>query len=174
MRTRTAGALFAGLVIGLAPVAAASAAPSAPGLHGQTECTFTVHGPAYLWDAPSYRSTIIGGKHTGDVVTSPDTCTYYYEGFHSVTRSNGTVAFIFASNLVHPAPALHNVSTWTLTSTAHVLDGPNSGNILGTKTAGQTVTSPLPKNYDNGGNYDYVEVILATGNVGWIYASHLS
>ena len=129
----------------------------------------TITHPASIYVSPSFTNGRWNyGKHTGARVTSSYDCWYFQNGFHEVTLSSGDVGYIYASDLGHPSPLPSVASRYKITGSVHVRNAPSTtrGAIIGTKTAGQIVTSPAYKGYfDNNG---FAEVLMGNGNIGWI------
>lgn len=155
---------------------AGTASASSPHPHGvgpdYVGCTFTIAGPATLYADASFNHPI-GGKHTGAKVTSEDYCPYFQEGFHDVRLSAGGTGYFYASNLVKPAPFPTVESRYLISGTVNVRTGPSTtrGAVIGQKTRGQMVTSPLGK--DDFSNNGFAEVLLSSGNLGWISSAYL-
>jgi hypothetical protein len=145
--------------------------------HLSSACSFTVTHPATLYMAPNFDAggTYIGGKHTGEGVTSAEPCsTWYGLGFHEVRMGIAGHAYMYASDLGDTTPTPAPVSRYTVsTSTADVFNAPTvkKGTILKRKLAGDVVTSPEPKGV--GELNGFVEVLLSDGNIAWMQASHL-
>lgn len=137
-------------------------------------CTFTVSGPASYYADASFNHPI-GGKHTGEKVTSELECAYFQSGFHSVRLSGGGTGYFWAANLVHPTPVPDVEARYKVTGTVNVRSAPstdgNRSKVVGQKHAGDIVTSGLYKNdFSNNG---FAEVNLGSGDIGWISSAYV-
>lgn len=148
-----------------------SAASAAPAPAASTQCTFTVDGPALYYPTDAF-TVATGGKHTGSKVTSTASCASFSHGFHPLTRSNGSTVWMYTTHLTKPSPALPVVSRYVVTGTVKVRTAPNPryGKAIGTKVAGQTVSSPWPKGYFPN---NFAQVILSNGSSGWMSSLYL-
>jgi len=156
-------ALSIGTIAGVAGAASPAAAPQYVG------STFTVSHATYLWDQPGGpNARSIGGKHTGAKVTSADEAAYFDNGYHSVNLSSGKTAWIYASDIVKPAPSPATHARYQVTGTVNVRNAPSTtaGAVVGTKKKGDIVSSGLYN--DDFSNNGFAEVTLGNGNIGWI------
>lgn len=163
-----AGALLAALGGVVGPAAASTAPGATP--HAAAACTLTVSGPAYYYPTDAFTKPV-GGKHTGDKVTSASSCATYSHGFHPLVTGQGTV-WMYTIHLIHPSPPLPVVSRYTVAATTNVRTAPNPryGTTISTKHAGDVVSSPWPRGYFPN---NFAQVILSNGNTAWMPSTYL-
>jgi hypothetical protein len=150
------------------PVKSASVTPD------YTACSFTITHPTVIYKHASFTGGHFGGgKHTGQKVTSSWNCPYFDNGFHQVSLAGGGEGWIYATDLGRPSPAPSVQSRYQITGTVNVRNAPSTthGAVIGTKSKGQIVTSPLGKSdFENGG---FAEVLMGNGNLGWISSAYV-
>jgi hypothetical protein len=147
----------------------AGAAKAASVQPDYTACSMTVTHPTAIYKNASFTGGHYGGgKHTGQGVTSSWGCAYFQNGFHQVNLSGGGDGWIYTSDLGRARPGMTVESRYRITGSVNVRNAPSTtyGKVIGTKTKGQIVTSPIDKNdFNNGG---FAEVLMGNGSVGWI------